>query len=356
MEINNPNPERELSSRQSEIFRILVQEYISTANPVGSGTIQKIGGMEISSATIRNELASLEEMGFLTQPHTSAGRIPTVQGYRYYVERLMQHVDLPAIERHMIRHQFHQIRLDLEQWMRLTAAILAHKAQSASLVTPPHAVNSRFKYLEIVSIRDTLCLMILVLHDSSVYQKMLSLNEPKSQDDLKKISNKLNELLKNRSVRDIRNSTNPELTGLQGLEAEVFEHVLMQMRQADQRLFRNIYQDGLVNVLHQPEFVEPAKFRQLVELLEQRDYLETVLSRILNANGVQIIIGSEGLHEDILDISLVLSPYGIKGKASGVLGIMGPTRMQYSRVISTVQYIAQLMDGLIADMYNTGSL
>lgn len=356
MEMNNPTPERDLTPRQSEIFRVLVQEYISTANPVGSGTVQKIGGLEISSATIRNELAILEELGYLTQPHTSAGRIPTVKGYRYYVERLMQQVDLPAIERHMIRHQFHQIHLDLEQWMRLTAAILAHKAQSASLVTPPHAVNSRFKYLEIVSIRDTLCLMILVLQDSSVYQEMFSTNVPVDQDELKKISNKLNELLKNRTVREIRNSTNPELTGLQGLDAEVLQHVLLQMHQADQRLFRNIYQDGLVNVLHQPEFVDAAKFRQLVELLEHRDFLETVLSRILNANGVQIIIGGEGLREDIVDISLVLSPYGIKGKASGVLGIMGPTRMQYPRVISTVQYIAQLMDGLIADMYSAGSL
>jgi len=162
-----------LTPRQRQILKVLVQEYVSSATAVGSSTIQQLGGVGVSSATIRNELATLEELGYVAQPHTSAGRIPTVKGYRYFVEQLMEEAELPLAEQRMIRHQFHQIRHDLEQWMRLSAAVLARTAQAASLVTPPRAVSSRFRHLELISINDALCLMILVLQDGSIHQEML---------------------------------------------------------------------------------------------------------------------------------------------------------------------------------------
>jgi len=340
-----------LTPRQREILRVLVQEYIDTAVPVGSATIQRIGGLGVSSATIRNELARLEELGYVAQPHTSAGRVPTVKGYRYFVERLMEQVELPLPEQRMIRHQFHQLQLNLDQWMRLTAAVLAHTARSASLVTPPHAVNSRFRHLELISIHDTICLLILVLQDGSIHQEMLGLSQPIAQEELSRASSKLNTLLRNRTVREIRESTNPELTGLRGWEAQVLQRVLELMERADRRAVSEIYRDGLINVLRQPEFGSIEKFRRVVEILEHRRFLEPILTRTLNASGVQIIIGGEGPYEEIYDVSLVLSPYGVRGKASGVLGIVGPTRMPYARAISAVRYVAHLMDNLIAEVY-----
>ena len=125
----------ELSIRQREILRIVVQQHIATATPVGSSAIRVAGQLPVSTATIRNELAALEELGLIYQPHTSAGRMPTVQGYRYFVEQLMEQVDLPVYEQRMIRHQFHQLQLDLDQWMRLTAAVLAHTSQACLLYT-----------------------------------------------------------------------------------------------------------------------------------------------------------------------------------------------------------------------------
>ena len=344
-----------LTPRQREILRILVKEYVASANPVGSVTIQKLGNLQVSSATIRNELAALEEAGYLVQPHTSAGRIPTVRGYRYFVEQLMERVELPVTKRRMISHQFHQIRPNLVQWMRLTAAVLAHSAQSASLITPPHAPTARFRHMELISTCETTCLLILVLQDGSVHQEILVTNGNIDQEALSKVSGKLNALLRNLSTDEIIQSTHPELINLQGWEAGLLEHILWIMRQVDRRAFKEIYHDGLVHILGQPEFSETARSRRLVELLEHRGLLEPILRSILQAKGVQIIIGGEGIYEQIADVTLVLSPYGIRGEASGVLGVMGPTRMRYAHAISTVEYIARLMGELIADVYDTSS-
>jgi len=343
--------EADLTPRQRSILRLLVQEYIDTAQPVGSGTLLRAGELGVSSATVRSELGRLEELGFLSQPHTSAGRIPTVRGYRFFVEQLMRQGELSLPEKRTIRHQFHQMRLNLDQWMRLTAAVLAHSTLSASVVTAPHAPRSRFRHLELISTNESTCLMILVLQDSSIHQEMLLTSTPVEQSRLSQVSTKLNTLLRNQSVHDIQASTNPELTDLNEWESQIMERVLTIMRQGERRSIAEVYRDGLTNIFGQPEFEDAERFRQLMELLERRSDLERILSRTLNASGVQIIIGGDGQYEAIDDVSLVLSPYGVQGKASGVLGIMGPTRMAYGRAISTVRYVAQLMDGLIGDLY-----
>jgi len=340
-----------LTPRQKMVLRILIREYIASATPIGSSTIKKIGRLEFSTATIRNELVLLEELGYIVQPYTSAGRIPTVKGYRYFVEQLMQEGELTPTERRMIQHQFHQIRLDQDQWMRLTAAVLAHTVPSAALVTAPHATSSRLRHVELISIRDTLCLMILVLQDGSIHQEFLTVSNEIGQSDLSQISNKLNALVSNHSLREIQRSKKPELVDLRGWQKEVLQCVLQAMRKIDRRSISDIYRDGLVNVLSEPEFDDAEKSRQVVEMLEHRGMLEAILLNVLEENGIQIIIGGEVPHEEIYDVSLVLSPYGIKGKASGVLGVIGPTRIPYSRAISTVRYVAQLMDGLIDDVY-----
>ncbi|MHB1294905.1 MAG: heat-inducible transcriptional repressor HrcA [Anaerolineae bacterium] len=342
--------ESRLTPRQREILKIVVQEYVSSASPVGSATILKLSELGVSSATIRNELVLLEDLGYLHQPHTSAGRSPTVKGYRYYVEQLMEQSELPVPEQRMITHQFHQLRLDMGQWMRLTAAVLAHTSQAASVVTAPRASSARFRHLEMISTNDRLCLLVLVLQDGSVHQEMMVTDQPVDQDTLSQTSNRLNTLLRDCTVEDIRASTNPELRDLSVWDALVLQRTVFLMRQVDHRSIREIYSDGLVHVLQQPEFDDAAKARHVISLLEQRGLLESVLAKILNAQGVQIIIGGEGDYQDLYEVSLVLSPYGVE-EASGILGIIGPTRMRYGRAISTVRYVAHLMDGMLAEMY-----
>jgi len=342
--------ENELTPRQRETLKTLIQEYIASGVPVGSATIQQVGRLGVSSATIRNELAALEEMEYIAQPHTSAGRMPTVKGYRYFVEQLMEQSELSPLEKRMIGHQFHQVRLDLEQWLKLTAAVLAHTVQAASVVTPPRASESRFRHLELISISDALCLMILVLQDGSIHQEMLGMVSPLDQGTLSQTSNKLNARLLNRSVEEIQVNADPELAVLQDWEAQVLQRIVDQMPQVDRMAITDIYRDGLVNVLEQPELSDANTLRQIMAILEHRGLLESVFDRILNANGVQIIIGGEGLNE-MDDVSMVLSPYGVRNRATGILGVLGPTRMRYARAISTVRYVAHLMDAMISELY-----
>ena len=164
----------DLTDRQEKILTFVVKEYIETAIPVGSETLRR-RGLSVSSATIRNELAELEEEGYLTHPHTSAGRVPTERGYRYFVESLMEEFELPIVEQRMISHQFHQVTLDVDQWMRLTAAVLSRAAHGAALVTAPLSTRCRFKHLQLITIGDQVALLVLVLQEGTVKQQMLAL-------------------------------------------------------------------------------------------------------------------------------------------------------------------------------------
>ena len=339
-----------LTRRQEEILGIVVHEYISSAVPVGSNTIVRRHGLSLSPATVRNELAFLEREGYLLQTHTSAGRIPTDKGYRYFVQRLMEESELTRSEQRMISHQFHQVRLDLEQWMRLAAAVLAQTAHNVSLVTAPRAPQARCKHVQMISLSEVTALLILVFHDGSLRQQMMVLSEPVSQEELTRMSNHLNALIGAATAGEIRAgaATKAELSPL---ERQVLDRVVTSLEQMDQRSKREIYRDGLLQVLRQPEFVEVDKFRQVVEVLERRSLLESILTEVLGANGVQVIIGGEGRWEDMEDYSLVLSRYGLQGEANGVLGVLGPMRMAYGRAISAVRYVARLMSDLVEEMY-----
>src|SRR5512141_26130 len=172
----------ELGSRKSAVLRAVVEEYVRSGEPVGSETIAERSGLGVSSATIRNELAQLEQLGYLMHPHTSAGRIPTDSGYRYYVEMLMDDDELPQNEQRTIDHQFHQARLDLDQWMRLASSVLARTSGSAAIITAPHATKAKSKHLQLISTQGRLVLLILVLMDGAVKQEMSTLSDPLDQD------------------------------------------------------------------------------------------------------------------------------------------------------------------------------
>lgn len=337
--------------RQREILAILVREYVASATPVGSNTLRDLGALRVSSATIRNELVALEDLGLVSQPHTSAGRVPTITGYRYFVEQLMTNADLPAPEQRMIHHQFHQLRLDLDQWMELTAAVLAHTVRAASLVTPPRGSSSLYRHVELISVSEGMFLLVLVLQDGSIHQEMLTTHDALPQTELSAMSNRLNDLFYNLSEGDIAQMQSPALERLTEWQRQVVERILRLMRLVDEEAVSRIYSDGLVNVLEQPEFVEADKFRRIVEVMEHGGLLRSILAGMLKANGVRVIIGGEGDYPEFDDVSLVLSPYGIRGLASGVLGVMGPTRLPYARAISTVRYVAQVMDSMVNDLY-----
>lgn len=322
---------------------LVVRAYIETGQPIGSKTLVDRYNLDISSATVRNEMATLDEMGYLVQMHTSAGRIPTELGYRYFVQRLMGDFELPLDEQQTIRHQFHQARLELEQWMRLAAAVLARTSGNASVVTAPRPRFNRFKHLQLISTQGRQVLMVLVLFGGTVQQQMLTLAEPLPQTRLSDAADRLNHLVGGFNADEI----SARLGQLDTLETEVTQLVIQALHRMDARTLNNIYRDGLVNLL------EDAGTRQAVRVLEERTLLSDVLSEVLDpdVSGVKVVIGGEGRWEELKDCTIILSRYGVAEELSGEIGVLGPTRMAYGRNISAVRYVADLMSGLIHDYF-----
>lgn len=337
----------DLTERQKKILGLVVREYVETAQPVGSETLVRKSGLRVSSATIRNELATLEELGYLAHPHTSAGRMPTEKGYRYFVETLMEEFELPPVEQRMIRHQFHQVTLDVDQWMRLAAAVLARAARNTALVTAPAALACRLKHLQLVTISEQVALLVMVLQDGTVKQQMLALAQPTVQEELTRISNRLNAHLAGLNLEQMR-----ALSALfSGLENDVLRVVMNMMQQIDRRSAHDIYRDGIMDILRQPEFAAIERMQALLEMLEQRTLLEEILSEFAPEQGVQVIIGAESQRDEMSEYSMVLTRYGVPGEARGIVGVLGPVRMQYARTIGVVRYVSSLLNDLMLRMY-----
>jgi heat-inducible transcriptional repressor len=337
----------ELSERGQTVLRLVVLDYINTASPVGSKAISERYDLGISPATIRNEMAELEEKGYLTHPHTSAGRLPTEKGYRYFVEKLMGESNLSPTEQRTISHQFHQARLDLDQWMRLSAAVLAHNAQGASLVTAPKSVRCQVKHLELISLRDEIVLLILVLQEGTVKQQILTLDAPMAQDTLAPVAQRLTHLWSGCDQTAVKAT----LAGLMDFERQVADVVLDTMQRIDARASNEIYRDGLLNVLSQPEFLHGEGAQQVVRALEERQFVDAMVGEVMQRGGLQIIIGGEGRWEELSEVSVVLARYGVDDQATGALGVLGPIRMRYGRAVSVVRYVSRLMSDLIGDLY-----
>jgi heat-inducible transcriptional repressor len=345
----------ELTERQKFVLALVVHEYARTAAPVGSRFLVDQYHLDMSSATVRNELAVLTEQGYLRQPHTSAGRVPTEEGYRYFVGRLLQETVLPESVRHTISHQFYQMRHDVDQWMHLAASVLAHQSRAASMVTAPLPETLRFKHLELISTRGRQVLMVLVLYGGEVRQRLLTLVEPVTQEQLSTTAQKLTDILQDKTAKAIATTR----AQLNGLDLEVANYIVEDMEQARSLLAGELYMDGLSNVLSEPEFSGSDDARRALRLLEERPLLQDLLGRTVlssaniagsggsNINSVQVLIGGEGNWDELRQCSVVLARYGTPGLATGTLGVLGPMRLPYGRTISTMRFLSSLLSDLV---------
>lgn len=362
----------ELSKRQEMILSLIVREYVNTPTPVGSKLLVEKYDLDVSTATVRNDMAVLEELGLIAAPHTSAGRVPTEEGYRYFVQRLIGETELTPAEQRMIRHQFHQTALDMDDWYRLAASVLAHTVRGASLVTSPMPHQSRFKHVELISTHGRLVLMVLVLDGGDVRQQMLTLAEPVSQESLSQAASRINAQSRGLNSAEIRADAVRQPT----LDQEIMELAADLLDGVGERNWM-IYSDGLANILDptllldrmevsDPQTredlnralieVDSAGARQTLRLLEEKSLLGDILSEALlpEVKGVQVMIAGEGRWEELSHTSMVLSRYGIDGFVTGALGILGPTRLHYGRAISAVRYVAALMSDMLVDIYGEG--
>lgn len=336
----------QLSERQRRLLNIVIQEYVQTAQPVGSTAIAQSYEMSVSPATIRNDLAALEREGLLTHPHTSAGRVPTDAGYRYFVQNLLREAELSSVERHDIRLQFSLARQELDQWLRMSTSVLARTSQNAAWATAPRATKARYKHMELVAIHDTKVLLVLVLQEGTVKQQLLDLDQPMEQSELSQTSNELNDYLFKADAATVMTKydvLSPFARQVARLVAEIMQRI-------DSQYGDQIFRDGLAQVLDAPEFAGNDNMRRIVQVFEQRSLLTQVLDEYADNADVQVVISGDGRYAELQDISLVIGRYGASDRGTGVLGVIGPLRMPYGRTISAVRFVAALMSEMVEEI------
>ena len=345
-----------LDNRSGTILRAVIEEYVNSATPVSSGALVTAYQLGVSSATVRNILSDLEAMGLLSQPHTSAGRVPTDAGYRYYVQALSEDWTLPPVEQRMIRHQFGQVEFSSEHWFRLAASTLASNTHTAGLATTAKPLAARVRRLDVVGVQDRLALLVVVFREGTMKQTLLNVPGHPEQEQLNRIGGLLNVLAVDRTADEIEAALvdlprGDEATEDSDLLCRIGDALIRTMREFDAAIIDDLFSDGLLNVMEAPEFDRSEKVRQVFAALENRAYLGSLVQSVSRAGGIQIFIGHENRPEEMQEVSLVLAPYGRVGRAVGVVGVLGPTRMPYAQAIASVGFVSRLMTELVEHLY-----
>ncbi|HLT57715.1 MAG TPA: heat-inducible transcriptional repressor HrcA [Limnochordales bacterium] len=340
-----------LDERKRRVLHALTEDYIQTAEPVGSRNLARKYNLGVSPATIRNEMADLEDEGYLHQPHTSAGRIPSDKGYRYYVDELMARWEPSPAERSAVYREVLAVRRAMEEMVHEAARLLARATQYASVVAAPSLEASIFRRLDLVPLDDLRVVAVVVADPGFVQHRIVEVGRPVSQAQCDQMAARLNRRLFGVRYGDIRRDL------LAGIKEEV-GHPELYDAVADllttglsDRKSDKVYLEGTLNILNQPEFRDIERARSLLALLEARDILNEVLSVAARGGGTTVIIGHENPVAGLRECSVVSSAYRLGDEVIGVIGVLGPTRMDYSRAVGMVEYVAdQLTEALDALM------
>lgn len=335
-----------LTQRKTELLKTLVGEYIGSASPVPSETVAKKHPLGVSSATVRNEMAHLEEEGYITRPHHSAGAVPLDKGYRLYVETLSNVEELPQEFQHTVRYQFSNAEKDIDGWTRLAATALSQLVNNVALVTYPREPESRLIRINLVNIQESLAFVILVLQEAKIKKQLLPLSKPVTSDDLQAVSNKLSDSLGGLSRREILEMS----LDVSPFERTVTGVVLDIMEAEDHALYSDHYIEGLSHLLGQPEFSEGDKAREIVEVLQDKELPKAVLAEAPEWGRMKVIIGGENRVTFLHPLSMIVCQYGLPGGGLGSISALGPTRMEYSNTIAGVRFIASLMTELMVQV------
>jgi heat-inducible transcriptional repressor len=343
-----------LDHRSQAILRAVIEDYVATATPVGSHALVERYRLGVSSATVRNVLAELELEGYLTHPHTSAGRIPTDEGYRWYVESVIESALMPDVNQLMIRHQFGQVEFASEQWFRLAASTIASLTRAAGLATPAKPPATRVRRIDLVSINDRLASLVVILREGSIKQSLVTLETAEDQADLTLVAGVLNDLIAGRTGTQAEaalRTIDPQLPQA-SLVGRVGGRIVRMLLDYDADAVEDVFSDGLLNVMGAPEFAESEKLRRVFSALENRAYLGDLVARVAASGAVNVFIGHENSAPDMREVALVLAPYGRPGQAVGVVGVLGPTRLAYPEAIGTVRFVSGLMNELVDHLYD----
>jgi heat-inducible transcriptional repressor len=326
-----------MENRKQSILRAVVKEFTTSAVPVGSQALQSRYFVNLSSATIRSELAELAELGYLAQPHTSAGRVPTDSGYRYFVDFLMDVEAVPDNVSMFIREELRQAPADVQGMVEKVAMTLAAVTQNASVASAPHGTQARVKHVDLVSLEPTEVLLILLLEGNLLRQQVLKVADAATQPELSTLAARLNATLGGKVSDEVRRSY--ESAAL-GLDKELLGTIVAALDQYEKGSESLVVHDGVRNLLRQPEFAESIRLQQVLEVLEETRYLTVLLRELIGESDTQIVIGSENASSQLQGCAVVLTTYGPSNRLKGVLGVIGPTRMAYSQTVARLQAVA----------------
>jgi heat-inducible transcriptional repressor len=333
----------QLSQREIDVLSTVIQNYILTGQPVGSRTVAKKSRLNLSPATIRNIMADLSERGFLAQPHTSAGRIPTTMAFRCYLDSILTIDPLPPDEEQRISTALEQVGPDLPRTLSRASKILSSLSNQVSMVLTPRKSLVRWQQIDFVLLRPGLVMSILVLDGGLIQNKVIQVDKDIAADDLIKYSNFLNDTFQGRTLYQVR----AEILKQMERARQEFEHLYQKALKLAQDTFetnnRQVFVEGRLNLLEAEEVPDVAAMRDLFRILEEKSKLLQLLDKTIESRGLNIILGEEQDLEELQDYSVISSPYSIKDDTLGVVSVIGPLRMNYSKIIPTVDLMAKIL-------------
>jgi len=342
-----------LDERKQKVLQAIIKDYISSAEPVGSRTIAKRYDLGVSPATIRNEMADLEELGYIEQPHTSAGRIPSDRGYRYYVDCLMKKKQLTQNEEKIILSGYRAKVRDIGEVLRQTNRIMSNITNYTSIVTGPQFNKSSLRHVQLAGLDGSKALVVVVADNGMAQTKIIDLPQSIDEIDLQKISQVMNAKLQGLSLEYIKLTLINEIYSELSKHQHIFNAAMDLIQETlDLDHDEKVYLAGTLNMLNQPEFRDIKKVKTLLSLLEQENVLRDILSEtVYDEDGIHVTIGGENKVEELQGCSTITATYQINGMVIGSVGVIGPTRMDYEKAVSIVDFMTLHLSQIVKDFY-----
>lgn len=335
-----------LDERKLKILDAIVKEYISTADPVGSRTLSKNPNMNMSPATIRNEMADLEEMGYLYQPHTSAGRVPSEKAYRLYVDQLMKIMDLGNMLQEEIKSAYSAYMNEITGIIEHTAQVLSSLTNYTSFGITPHTKYLNCKYMRLIPIDEHRILMVVVTKEKIVRNYNIRLKGQATESELERINNVLNICLKDITLNDFNDQIIDKMDSLTINEINLLQEIIPLLKEAlTEKDVVKVYADGMDKIFNFPEFFDIEKAKKFIETLNHNNILANILEN--NMEDLNIQIGDENKIQAFKDCSLITATYKINGRPIGTFGVVGPTRMNYDYVVSVLNFLREELNAHI---------
>lgn len=341
---------QELSERKTKILHAIIKNYLETGEPVGSRTISKYTDLNLSSATIRNEMSDLEELGYIVQPHTSAGRIPSDKGYRFYVDHLMEEKDREVKE---MKDFVIEKTEKMDQVLKQVAKMLANNTNYATLVSAPTYSANKIKFIQLSNVDESHILAVIVLNSNIVKNQMIEVEEQLDNETILKLNILLNTALNGLSLQEINLGTIAKLKEQAGIHSTIVGDVLDALAQTlSENEDLQIYTSGATNILKYPELSDAESATNLLSTFEEKDELLNLVTESLSddqnekGNGIQVYIGNEAPVQTMKDCSIVTATYDLGEGVKGTIGIVGPKRMDYENVVDNLKNLKSQLDGI----------